>query len=420
MATEPDVVVVGAGVAGLAAARTIREAGLEAVVLEARDRVGGRAYTDTTSLGTAWDQGAHWLHDYRRNFFVGYAEREGIAFEPVTYQRLLWDDRKWASAELCRDYDDYCDKAFAAIRALGAKGVDVAASEAVPDHPVFRRMFDSWYTAVSGVEPERDSTVDYARYLENTGNRRVRGGYGALVARYGAGVPVRLSTPATRIDWTGPGVAVETADGTLRAGAAIVTVSTNVLGSGAIAFTPELPAAVGQAIEDVPTGEAEKVALTVSHDVFGLADNTRVGYVSDTMATTRFQISPHGENLAIAYFAGLFAAELVAGGEAEMIGYATGRLVEIFGSDVKRAITGATATRWCIDPYALGGYSCARPGRADARMVLLQPVADQIWFAGETCSIEAYGTVHGARDSAVRAAEQAIAVVRKRGRGLLR
>lgn len=413
MATDIDVAVIGAGVAGLAAGRTLLEAGLRVAVLEAKHRVGGRAYTETRTLGAPWDHGAHWLHDQERNFFVAYAEAEGIPFEPVTYQRLLWDGGGWASAELRREYDAYCDRAFAAVRRAGAAGTDVAASEVVPDHPVFRRMFDSWYTAVAGVEPERNSTVDYARYRENSGNRRVRGGYGALVARYGAKVPVRLSTPVGRIDWSGPGVAVETPGGTLRARAAIVTVSTNVMAAGGVAFAPELPDAVRQAIADVPTGEAEKVAFTFGRDVFGLPDNTRVGYVSDTMATTRFQINPYGENLAIAYFAGRFAAELVEAGAAAMIDYSTERLVEIFGADARAAITGAATTGWCADPHTRGGYSCARPGRAESRKLFLEPVADRIWFAGETCSIEAYGTVHGARDSAVRAATRIVEMVRR-------
>jgi monoamine oxidase len=188
-----DLVVVGAGAAGLAAARTALAFGLTVVVLEAKSRIGGRAHTDTTTLGIPWDRGAHWLHDASRNPFAALADAEGFACDRMVLPRRLWSGA-WATAAVQAEVDDYYARAFRAIEAAGASGLDVAASEVLPRHPRFRAMFDSWSAALNGTDPERVSTLDYARYQGSGGNWRVVDGFGALVTRFGAGLPVELAT----------------------------------------------------------------------------------------------------------------------------------------------------------------------------------------------------------------------------------
>ncbi len=208
-----DLIVVGAGAAGLAAARRARELGLNVLILEAKDRIGGRAQTDVATFGLPWDRGAHWLHNASHNPFTAFADAEGFAYERAPAPRRLWSEG-WADAALQTELDDYYARAFAAVRAAGAAGLDRPAAEVIPPHPRLRAMFDSWLAAFAGVDPERLSTLDYARYQDGGGNWPVTDGYGALLARFGQGLPVVLATRALRIRWGGKVVSVETARGT--------------------------------------------------------------------------------------------------------------------------------------------------------------------------------------------------------------
>jgi monoamine oxidase len=205
-----DLIVVGAGTADLAAARRARELGLRVVILEAKDRIGGRAHTESATFGVPWDRGAHWLHNPSRNPFTAFADAEGFAYGPAPAPRRLWSEG-WADAALQAELDDYYAQAFGAVRAAGAAGLDRPAAAVIPPQPRFRAMFDSWLAAFAGVDPERLSTLDYARYQDGGGNWPVVDGFGALLARFGqGGLPVALGTRAQRIRWGGKRVAVET------------------------------------------------------------------------------------------------------------------------------------------------------------------------------------------------------------------
>lgn len=408
---SPDVVVVGAGAAGLAAARTALACGLTVVVLEAKRRIGGRAHTDTRTFGIPWDRGAHWLHHASSNPFTAFADAEGFAYDRTALPRRLWSGG-WAEPALEAELDDYYARAFDAIAAAGAAGVDVAAAEVIPPHPRFRAMFDSWSAALNGVDPERVSTLDSARYDMSGGNWRVVDGFGALVGRFGQDLPVELATRARRIRWGDHAVLVETARGTVRSRAAIVTASTNVLASRRIAFEPPLPARRQEALAAVPVGEANKVALMFEGDLPGPPRPYFLRLEHRTHEAMRFEIGALGHNLVIGYLGGRFAAELEAAGADAMTTFAIDRLVEVFGAGVRRQIRKAATTRWVGDPDIRGGYSCALPGKAHWRPVLSEPLADRVFFAGEACSLEAFGTVHGACASGEAAAR---AVARRLG-----
>jgi len=402
---DPKVAIVGAGAAGLAAARTLIDAGISIQLLEAKDRIGGRAYTECKSVGIAWDHGAHWLHDQERNFFVGYASSKNIPIEPVSENRWLWTGQGWASDLEKRDYDAYCDLVFDRIQLLGLDTADKPVSDAQPPHFRYRTMFDSWYAALSGMEPNQSSAVDDYRYSDDTGNARVRCGYGQLLADYARGIPVSLATPVHAIDWSGEGVALETPEGTVNASAAIVTVSNNALFAETIRFSPALPAHYGDAFENIPLGGAEKVAIAFDKDVLGLSD-AHLFFVHSSPEIARFQIRPFGTNIAIAYMAGRFAREIANEGGDAMSDFALSQLVGVFGNDIRKSVTGIQPTRWCTDPHIGGGYSTARPGYADARFTLSEPIAERLYFAGEAHAIDAYGTVHGAYRSGAETAKR--------------
>jgi monoamine oxidase len=403
---EPDLIVVGAGAAGLAAARTAAAAGLDVVVLETKQRIGGRCVTDRLGPGRLpWERGANWIHGAEHNPFKGYADRHGFVTEVRNQPRRVWSDG-WP-AGLTEAVQAYYEQATEAIEGAGRAGRDVPAGDVVPPHPRFRAMFDSWFASLCGVEPERTSTLDVGRYREDRLHFRVEAGYGTLLAHFGRKVPVRLGTPARRIDWRGSGVTVETPGGGLRARAAIVTVSTNVLAAGGITFEPALPSGLTEAFEAVPVGEANKAALAFERDVFGI-ETCFAQYEHATPEATRFEIRPFGRPLAIAHYGGRFAAAIEAEGAEAMVDFTLEKLVTLFGGAVRRHLVASATTAWCGDPHVRGGYSCARPGFGRAREVFAEPLADRLLFAGEATSLDAYGTVHGARASGEAAADKVV------------
>ena len=398
-----DLIVVGAGAAGLAAVRRARELGLSVIVLEAKDRIGGRAHTEA-AFGVPWDRGAHWLHNTACNPFVRFADAFGFAYEPAPAPRRVWADG-WADAALEAELDAYYARAFAAVVAAGAAGLDVPAALVIPPHPRFRAMFDTLLAAFAGVDPDRLSTRDYARYENEGGNWRVVDGYGALLARYGEGLPVTLGTPVLRIRWGGRDVSVETGRGILEGRTAVVTASTSVLAAGGIGFDPPLPARKQEALAAVPLGAANKVAIGLAPGRFGPEDCYRLHIEHRSPQACLFEFRSFGRDLAQGYLAGRFAAELEAAGAAAMADFAVGQLVEVFGTGLRKHVRGVATTAWCGDAEIRGGYSCALPGQADLRRRLAEPLAERVFFAGEACSLAAYGTVHGAALTGTATAE---------------
>ncbi len=403
-AADLDLVVVGAGAAGLAAAKTAIGFGLRVRVLEAKRRIGGRVWTDVESLGVPWERGANWLHNARDNAFKHYADAHGFGCETRRARSRLWR-HGWADPDLEDALDAFEAAAFQAIEEAGAAGRDVAAGEVIPDDPRFRRAFDAWFAALNGVEPDRMSTLDYARADDSGGNLRLEAGYGRLLEHFAQGLPVSLGVSVERIRWGAAPAIVETVDGAVSAAAVIVTLSTNVLASERITFDPPLPADKQAAIEAVPTGEANKVALAFEGNPFGFDEPFFLDFKGDDLPFVVFEIRPFGRDLAIAHFGGRLAAELEAAGSATMIDLATEALIQSFGSELRRHLRAAASTAWCGDPEIRGGYSCARPGLAHLRPKLAEPLARRLFFAGEACSIRHYGTAHGAHDTGVAAAE---------------
>ena len=247
--SDVDVVVIGAGLAGLGAATALRDAGRSALVLEASDRIGGRAWTTYPgALGGVWfDMGAVWLHSAEINPLVPIARAAGdplLRSDELRVERTFVGTRE-ATAEEYADYagawQRFEDRAAEMLRTRD----DVPMAEvarSMPDDP-WAVTVETWEGPIICVaSADEFSLRDWHRNVLSGSNLVPQGGIGAFVARrLGEGLDIRLRTPVTRVIWGGSGVAVETPRGTVTARSAIVTVSTGVLGAGAIAFDPPLP-----------------------------------------------------------------------------------------------------------------------------------------------------------------------------------
>jgi monoamine oxidase len=427
-ASEPeyDVVVIGAGVAGLAAASELRRAGCRHVVLEASGRVGGRAWTSRPSaLGEAvFDQGAVWLHAAERNPLARIAEEAGeelLDANALRCSRTFVGDRLASDFELA-DYDEAWERFEAKAARLADPGLpDVSLAEVarrLPDDP-WALTVETWEgPIIAAADADELSLEDWRRNALSGGNLMVPGGIGDLVQRrLGAEVDVRLNVPARRVRWKGPGggVSVETDAGTVSGSACVVTVSTGVLAAGGIRFDPPLPPEVEASIHALPMGLATKVALSaVGPDRLGLPDFCSVDrqVVRSGEPTMIFSFWPFGRPYATGWIGGSAAWAMMREGDGAAADFARSELRRLFGARAGEVFEGGgvVVTGWGADPFVRGAYAYARPGQAGARARLAEPLAEgQLVFAGEACHDGLAGTVGGAYLSGAAAARVAAA-----------
>lgn len=403
-----DVVIVGAGAAGLAAAKRLRRAGRTVAVLEARSRIGGRAFTDV-SLGIPFDAGAEYIHWGERNPWKPIADDLHVPLQEDrwTGQFLVFRNGKPMPEEERSRRRAAFGRVSSYLTPSGSGDRSVA--EAVRGVPEELAEAAGGITRMAlGEEPDRVSVRDYDQ-LWSGDDYVVPAGYGALVARYGADVAVRLDTPVTHIRWDGDGVEVGTPQGALRAGAAVVTVPVGVLRAGGIRFAPDLPSGTQAALDGLHMGALTKIALKIDRRRLGRPEVTDYFDTDERGATTSFEIGPFGRDLAIAVLGGDHGREVCERGERAAVDYATERLVAMIGGTAREAVAGGRLAAWWTDPFSRGSYSIANPGRVEAREALRMPVAERVWFAGEATAGGGAMTVGGATLEGERVAQAVLA-----------
>src|SRR5688572_17686687 len=409
-----DVIIIGAGAAGLAAARRLQDNKASFRILEAKDRIGGRATTDTSTLGAPVDLGGHWLHSPALNPLTPLADRYGFHVKHSAEDfRVTQSGAFLTGADLaeCLAYVDAC---FDKIAAISADNVDCVVADLFLFPGKWHGLFEAAFLAKQGVPLAQSSALDFARYVWEGDDWPVLDGFGALIARRAQGVPVELETPATRIAWSGKaGVAVETPRGTIEARAAIIAVSTGVLASELIRFAPSLPDWKSQAIDDLPPGSCNKVAPGFTRNPFGDLDTVILMPDLGPGPSVEFVLREGGHDVVTTMLNGPDAKALAAEGARATADYALTQLAAIFGNDVKACVTDRLVfADWDHDPWVRGCYAAARPGRFSARAELARPIEGRLFFAGEAAHDRYMGDVHGAYLSGEAAAEAALAVVR--------
>jgi monoamine oxidase len=406
---EVDVIVIGAGAAGIAAARKLVGAGRSVIVLEAKDRVGGRCVTDTVMFGVPMDLGAHWIHAPADNPLVPLARGGGFdLYEDPDRPHLLIKGRNPREGER-EAFASALRRSQRAILDAGEAGREVALSEVVPAdlkdwRPTIEFLKGAWD---SGKEMAEISCVDFYNALE-TRDLFCRQGYGAIVARLAEGLPIRLDTVVTKIDWSGRGVSVETPAGTLRARAAIVTVSTAVLASNTIRFAPALPRRQQDAITALSCGAYEHLIVHLPDNPMEAKPDEPFVVKADTAATAKPLARIGGSDWWYLDIGGRFARDLTMAGPTAMKAFAAEFIGNELGPHARRVMGEVHVTSWTTDPFIRGSWSVAGPGATPQRLRLAEPVGQRILFAGEATDEGLWGTVGGAWASGERAAEQAI------------
>jgi monoamine oxidase len=408
-----NVVVVGAGAAGLAAAARLIACGIAVRVVEARERIGGRAHSVVTA-GFPLDLGCGWLHSADRNLWSKIGLDAGFTLDktPPAWERQ--------SLDLGFPAGDQEDLRAAAARfrqrltALDPNAADASAASLLEPGSRWNPILNAESAFMSGAELDLVSAHDLKRYADSGVNWRVREGYGTVIACYGARLPVELNCAVTIVDHRGPGVRVETPRGVLTAHAVIVTAPTDLIATQAIRFRPQLPEKIAAAAA-LPLGLADKLVMTIDEPNLFPADGHLLGNPALT-ATASYHLRPFGRPLIEGFFGGQLARDLEAAGPGAFFNFAANELASLAGGSIRDRLRPLSETRWSGDPFARGSYSYALPDQAGARAMLAEPVGDHLFFAGEACSQDSFSTAHGAYLSGFAAAGQIIASAKEAGR----
>jgi monoamine oxidase len=405
-----DIAIIGAGAAGLGAARALENSGLSVVALEARERAGGRGHTIMAAPDIAFDLGCGWLHSADRNSFVKIAGQ--LNFE-IDKTRPPWREQSDAGfppeerAEFIRAIDEFYDR----VEDAAKSGRESPASICLEPGNRWNPMIDAISTYANGAELDRVSILDLDTYEDTGINWRVRRGYGALMSAYGAPCPLAFNCEVKLIDHSAKRVRIETSQGTLSAAKVIVTVPTNLIADGAIRFHPALPAKV-DAARGLPLGLADKVMLALDEPGALPKDGNLRGATMRT-AMGSYHLRPFGQACIEGYFGGRFARQLEDAGDGALAAQAIDEIAALLGNDFRGKLKPLAQSRWAHDPFARGSYSHALPGHAGKRAVLAAPVDGRLFFAGEATSPNFFSTAHGARDSGERAAREVMGSVAK-------
>lgn len=421
------IVVIGAGLAGLACARELHDAGREVVVLEARDRLGGRAWTDT-SLGLPVDLGASWIHGHRRNPLWRLARKHDIPTELTDYEALgLYDERgrlpaptareaielawwlyEWAERLCHRHPREARDISLAAAmgRDLG-RGGGLDLSEP--------RSFD-WALNALKLDEGIDAAQLSLRYFEDDApfggdDYFLLDGFRRVVRVLARELDVRTGCVVERITWReGEGASVHTAGEVFEAEQVVVTLPLGVLAAGDVAFEPALPGWKQEAIERLGVGVLDKIVLAFD-EVFWRREDTIIARLHEPRRAAAWVLNLHaftGRPLLVGFLGGDEAREAERSSDEELVAAFIEDLREIFADRDVPEPTDWLVTRWAQDPFARGAYAHIPVGSSGAFYDrLAEPVGEgALLFAGEATCRDHPATAHGALISGRRAAEE--------------
>ena len=426
-----DVVIIGAGTAGLSASSEFLKSGKSIICVEASNRIGGRCFTDHRIFGIPYDIGAHWMHNFSGNHLAKYGIKNSNQFDvyEIKENLLVYDglnevtsnnlNETLKSIKTIKDRYLY-DKINLNYNEKPPFKNDIPFINQIPKQLKESDWFGTAHQALgpclAGVD-FNDLTIydEFLNYKEiGVGDGFVKEGYGSLIANLRKEVPVKLNTIVKEIKWGGKGVVVETNQGSIKSKTCVLTVSTEVLNQGKIKFTPKLPLEKYEAFNGINLGVYNHITLQLKNEFY-----KRFEILPDTYLFSKMKnkvslpkgffgsLRLHNTNLSYFDVGGQFAKNLENEGERACIDFVIKSLKSTFGNKFDQFVIKAHATTWGKNEFSLGSYSSARPGKAHLRGVLKSSVGDRVFFAGEASSIN-YGTVHGADLSGKEVADDVI------------
>lgn len=420
-ASVETVIVVGAGISGLSAARALHDSGVEVVVLEARDRIGGRTHTATidgapVDLGGSWMVGADTrspLYRYVTENELGFQEfapwptevfdatvGESVDFVEAETQAYEFIANLPSIREALGSYASVSDGVAYYLESEGIEGAEAR---------LLTFAVEQWIVALDYASPPERTSLEWFYEDDDYGFEYMvlDGGYSTLVQHLAEPLDIRLSQIVDQIEHTDSGVTVYAGSEQYTGSHVISTVPLGVLKANAIAFNPALPTEKLAAIQRLAMANLEKVILRFEEKFW---PDEGLLYVGDPAGELPYYmdstIIAHNLPTLVVFHGGNDAKNMVTNlNDAEIIERALTILEEGLGTTIPDPIA-SHITRWTTDPYTLGSYSYIPIGASLEDMVTLrQSINGRVFFAGEATDDRYFGTVHGAMRSGIRAAQ---------------
>jgi monoamine oxidase len=413
VSTQTDVVIIGAGAAGLSAAKELVSQGISFVVLEASHRIGGRAYSEEIAPDVWFDLGCAYLvagpnaetNEDERNPLIDFANSQGAVIEQYLHEsRYIYNGRPLEPAEAQARKQFYTDCDLA-IRSSAERGDDCAISDIIDLESPYATPYMDMMAVTVPKDLDESSAADFYFGVEEYINFNTQRGYGNLVAQWGSDVEVSLNTRVESVDWSGKEVLVSTNKGSIRARCVINTVSNGILTAQHIHFTPRLPDWKMDAIQELTMGAENKIGVHFTKDVFAPDDSGYYQVWSDDAHGAYVDVNLVSTNVVTVFIGGRFSIWMEQQGQQAAREFAVDRIADIFGNDIRQSAGRSIATAWVTDPWTLGSYASANPGQFHRRESLPLPIDNKLFFAGEATA-RANGTCHGAYWSGVRATRE--------------
>ena len=412
-----EVIIVGAGIAGIAASKILTKRDIPHIILEASNRIGGRARKAPDHFGSWFDLGCSYLHEGEINPFVEISQSLNTSVKTDMGDLFTLENTKLVINGICLSnearksiieedqiFKDQLSKAKYFPR-------DKALSSYLNMDSHYFPIFSNLLTGLNGVEPNLVSLKDFASVKEGK-DFIIESGLANIIEKWGSNLAVKFNSAVEEVSWTGDRVHVKTTNGEFNSKKLLITVSNGILSSNQIKFLPELPEYKAAAIRNLPMATLNKVCLCFQDRTF---QKSQEGWYvvcsgdSETLISSvlSFEIRRSPKNHMIIFFGGKEAKELELSPK-KVLRRIRLMLSNTFGNDVLERITKSITSTWSLDEYSLGSYSYALPGKHKDRDLLKKHIEDTLFFAGEATEKDHYGTCHGAYFSGVSAAKEII------------
>jgi monoamine oxidase len=419
MPTQTDVIIIGAGSAGLSAAKELSKQGISFIVVEASHRIGGRAYSEEISPDVWFDLGCAYLDagpDARNridesNPFVDFAKKQGAVIEEYRYDAHYHNNGRPLDENEMKAREQFYKECEDAIRSSVERGDDCAISEIIDLENPYATPYIDMMAVTAPKDLDEASAADFFHKVEEHTTFNALRGFGNLVAQWGSDVKVSLNTKVESVEWSGKDVLVRTPRGSMRARCLISTVSNGILAAEHIHFRPRLPDWKIEAVRGLPMGAENKIGVHFSKEVFGPQSGGYYQSWSDEAQGAYIDVNLMSTNVVTVFMGGRFSIWMEQQGQQAAHEFAVDRIADIFGNDIRQSVDRSIVTAWVTDPWTLGSYACALPGQYHQRESLPLAIDNKLFFAGEATA-RANGTCHGAYWSGIRAAREVTKVLK--------
>ena len=421
--TNSEIIVIGAGISGLSAARKLREQGYDVIVIEARSRIGGRVWTSREWADAPLDLGASWIHGVKGNPITSIVKDNNIKTVVTDYENH-WiynaNGREISDADYDR-IDGYTDLLEEYIAEAEKESDEDISIQSIVDR-VFQEenlsaieKREILYALNTVVEHEYAGDINALSAFYFDQGEDFQGedvifplGYDQIVNVLAAGLDIRLNEKVQTVAYNQNGVVISTDQGKYSGKYTVITLPLGVLKSGSVQFSPALPAKKTNAIQQLGIGLLDKVYLRFPQ-IFWENGAELIGYIGERKGEWAewLNIAHYtGKPILLGFNAATFARQTENWSDQKIVAEAMNALRTIFGPNIPEP-SSWQITRWAADPYALGSYSYLAVGTNTKTLkALAAPVDERLFFAGEATSQNYQATVHGAYLSGIRAAEE--------------